>query len=599
VFTHLFTWFKCANKTEVGYEVCHYGPLISNGNSRLSNKFYKSVAELLLILLAIRENNLNFVSQYRSQLASPLILHSSLVVLFMKSASILRNTLLFGLFFPLANFAQFKEALMPDVTVPLAPVFASNSGNFILDHAGTTYSVTVWDDQAGLNAGLAWQAGTITGYTTIHPGSLVVDPDVCMVTNNAGQLYALVAYYNASTSQFMLRAFVWSPGIQQFTPLTPEVLTPGTFETSINIDASSDGDFFIVWDQAGFLVQAAFGSAIGAMPPQLTFPGAVFNLESGKSPDVCFFLDNTGFRQVDVAYINTGGYVSMDAYRFDDLLAGAVIPQYLFRSPAADLIYRYPRIDCPAIGFGSQYEFTIVVEDSDNIGTWYIKSFNSNSCCPGITTNIYNDGTSGNSPFNIADVPNTMPVVSYQNNSDGLVVGWNFDNQFGLLAAPGASVARYPVVMSCEKQGTMYPNSYFLNVPPLITFGNQFGLLSVSGRFSASGLYSYHDGTINNIRFKTVPHSLNTPNLRSHESGSSFEAWLQNQLTSELQDGNTVLQTFVYDVTGRTVFSHTGTAPSLLEHWQSLCNGRLVGLCLVNSSSSAGNTYKGLVLFQK
>ncbi len=480
-------------------------------------------------------------------------------------------------------YSQFKDAVVADIATGMNPVFATNTGNFILDNAGVNFMVSVWDDMGGTNAALAWKVGAATGLTLIDPTANIKDPDVCIVKNNFGSVFAIVSYFEQNSNQFMMRVFNWQSGLQQFTGQTPIVLIPGQYETTINIDANDEGDFVIVWDQLGQQVQMVFGTTTGNNPPTLNFQGAAFNLNQGTMPDVCFFRNGTtGYKQVDVVYKNPIGVIAVDFYRFTDLLGGIVNAQTELRSAPADLIYRYPRIDCPSPAFGNQSEYTVVVEDSDNSSTWLIKSFNKSVCCPGITTNIYNDGNSSNSPYNLSDVGNTKPVVAYQNNPLGITIGWNFDNSFGLLAAPGASVARYPVAMSCTRTGGIFPASAYLVIPIAVNNGAQIGNLSLSGRLSPEGLYSYLKG--NEIYFKSVPHAVNSNSLKTVEP-SNFSDWVS---ALELENASFELLFTVTDMTGKQVFAYTGPANNLYSKWNSFSKNIRMGVYSAQSNNNEG-----------
>jgi len=486
-----------------------------------------------------------------------------------------------------SSYGQFKDAVITDIPVGLTPVFANNTGNCIYETGGTTYIVNVSDDNNISNAVFSWKVGTNSGFIIIDPAAAVVDPDVCLVNNNAGVVFAIVAYYDQNSSQFQMRVFNWVAASQQFSGNVPVILSPGQFQSAINIDANDAGDFAIVWDQPGQLIQLAIGRTNGGGVPQLVFPGTAYNIEAGTMPDVCMYRNSmTGYKQVDVAYINTGSLVLVDFYRFADLLSGVISVQPQFRSAPADLIYRYPRIDCPAAGFGGAASFTVVVEDSDNLSSWYIKGFNSNDCCPGFTTTIYNDGSTSNSPYNLTDVPNTKPVVAYQNNVDGINVGWNFDNSFGLIGAPGASVARYPVVISSDKRAEIFPSSKYLVVPLSVTFGNQIGNLSISGRHSSEGLYTYLNSQLNDIYFKAVPHAINANALRS-ENSNNFQQWI-NSLDVESSGSKIIFN--VYDLLAKEVFFFEGHPSELKLQWNRFMDSARQGIYTGRSYNLSGNS---------
>jgi hypothetical protein len=491
--------------------------------------------------------------------------------------------------------AQFQDALIPDEMAILAPVFAQNTGNYIMDVSGTTYAVHVWDDPNGPFAAMEWKVGTAAGYALIDPLSGVLDPDVCLVKNGAGVVYAIVAYFDVLSNQFKMRVFNWAAGMQQFNGSTPIVLTPGQYGSAISIDANDAGDFALVWDQPGQMIQMAFGQALAGTPPALTFPGTAFNLDAGDMCDLSLYRDaGSSSKVVHVAYRNSGGFIVVDTYTFADLLTGLLTPLQSFRSPAPDLVFRYPRIDSPTSGIGADTDFTVVVEDSDNSGTWYIKGFNSHSCCPGFESYIYNDGITGNSPYNLTDIPNTRPVVTYFNNGDGMTVGWNLDNSFGLLAAPGAAMARQPIALSCDKQANAYPSAYFLSISPIVTTGSQIGILSISGKYSSNALFTYLNTGINNIQYKMVPHVSNAPNLKTVESGS-FYHWVESLNRGvDAETHQVTVQTF--DVMGRLVFSYTGSVARLMDIWTTFTDSCRAGVYAISGDAGKNeNRFSGKI----
>ena len=92
-----------------------------------------------------------------------------------------------------ATFGQFKDAVYPQSSVGVVPVLANNTGNYILETGGVSYQVNVSDDMNGVNAMLSWKSGTATGFTAIDATTIVLDPDVCLVKNGAGSVFAIVA----------------------------------------------------------------------------------------------------------------------------------------------------------------------------------------------------------------------------------------------------------------------------------------------------------------------------------------------------------------------------------------------------------------------
>src|SRR5262245_33650467 len=90
--------------------------------------------------------------------------------------------------------AQFTEGVLPEQIVSVSPPDVNNTGNDIFDFGGSTYEVSVWDDNTGPNAGLGWKNGSASGYVPFSQPS-VTDPDVCLAKDGGNNIYALVAYY--------------------------------------------------------------------------------------------------------------------------------------------------------------------------------------------------------------------------------------------------------------------------------------------------------------------------------------------------------------------------------------------------------------------
>src|SRR5688572_1022311 len=143
--------------------------------------------------------------------------------------------LLTACFFPFVSQSQFKDAVIPAYSYGINPVFSENTGNDIMDLAGQTYEVSVSDDPNGNNAMLYWKVGSVIGFAPIGSGISVKDPDVCLVNNASGILYAVAVYFDVTSNEFMWQIFQWSVAQQQFTSSAPVTLAPGIYNTSINI----------------------------------------------------------------------------------------------------------------------------------------------------------------------------------------------------------------------------------------------------------------------------------------------------------------------------------------------------------------------------
>ncbi len=492
--------------------------------------------------------------------------------------------------------AQFRDASVPSYSAGISPISASNTGNDILDLSGITYEVTVWDDINGNNSGMLWKTGGSTGSFPIGNGSGVVDPDVCFVKNNVGLVFALVAYFDSNNNEFMLQQFFWSSVQQNYVPSNPVVIWQGMLNNSINIGSNDVGDFAIVWDEPGDQINMVVGVTGGGGAPQLSNGGNVFNLLSGSQPDVAVYRNmSTNYRQVDVAYIEPTGNILVDFYNMTELISGIINPDPFYRAPAPDLAYNNPRIACPGSAAGSQNDFTVVAEDTDGNSTWLIKGFNSNACCiPPFNITIYNDGTSGNSPFNISNVPNSAPVVSYDNQYLLTWVSWNVDNSWGLISSPGATASSFPVAMAADRKAQLYPNSNYLYVPAGNNNGSVASNVSISGNKSSNAIFSYHEGIMYEVFTKTIPHQQFPSQLRNSDPFNNIHEFV-NSVTA---NGGSVIDVTTYDMLGRTIVNETMHASYLMENLSNLLNGRPTSLYTIHLvSKSSNSSFQGKLFF--
>jgi hypothetical protein len=458
----------------------------------------------------------------------------------------------------LVSNAQFTDASLVEYNVGLTPILSNNTGNDILDFGGNTYEVSVWDDNNINNAGLSWKVGTWTGFIFFNSSYEVRDPDVSLVKNNAGNVYAVTAYFANNTNEYICEIFTWSNAAHQFNYVSSNVMIPGVFGTTVNLDANDAGDFAIVFDDPAENVFIVTGSTIGSTVPQLNLSGTPMAIGSGRQPDVCMYRNSAGFKQVDVAYINSANVIAVDFLAFADISVGNINITPAYRSPAADLTYQFPRISCPGSFYGDPTDWTVVAEDTDGSSTWYIKSFNYNSCCPPyLNIYIYNDGSTQNSPFNLTDYPNTKPVVSYDHVYDNIWISWTLDNSLGLLSAPGAPPGKYPVAVVADKLCRMRSAQDFLIVPTYLPYFESFNNVSISGRKSTKSLLTWHHAPDNDIYSKTVTNYTYPTNFRINET-SNIYAWLDyvSQLES---DSSPILTLHLYDTAGRLTQNYSGS----------------------------------------
>jgi len=488
--------------------------------------------------------------------------------------------------------AQFIDAVVPDTAVGLNPIFANNTGNDILSFGGSFYAVNVWDDNNGVNAGMSWKVGIWDGFINIGGGQDAVDPDVVLVKNTGGVVFAIVAYYSPNTNEFKCEVFQYSVAGHVFFNINTMVLANGMYNTAINIDANDIGDFVIVWDEPGFSVNCVTGTTNPT--PALSAGGQVLTLDAGKTPDVSIFRNPTsGDNQADVVYITSLGKINVDFYRIDDLQNSVVLATPSFRSPNADLQYRYPRIATPNSLYGTNNDFTVVTEDTDGASSWYIKVFNSNGCCVPMThLMIYNDGTTMNSPFNTSDQPNTRPVVCYEKGYTNIWVVWNLDNLTGALPAPGAAFAKSPVVLIGSKQGQLNVPQNYRYVPLSVVTGSNYNHVSLAGRNTTKNLLTYYKANDNSIYSKAV-NQLPMPSQLKSTGSTSLNNWL-DQATMDDGDNGTVYTLDIVDLSGKIVRSFSSTADALKETVKAFKENAVTGIYLVTVRSKSGLvTYNG------
>lgn len=457
--------------------------------------------------------------------------------------------------------AQFANAVIPSYGYNISPIFSSQTDNDIQDISGVTYEVAVTDDQAN-NWFFGWRVGGSIGNLTLGPAAVINKPSVALIKNNGNTVYAVVVYFNPMVNEIRRQTFVWNASQQQFNYWSELLLAPADVYSSLRIASDDNGFFAIVWDEPGQQVKLMTGQALSAAPVMMN-GGQVFDLESGEQPDVCIYRRaSDNYRQVMVAFINQAASISVDSYDYSDLSVGALNPNHLYRTQVPDLMYRNPRIACPGSVFIAENNFTLVTEDTDDNSTWYIKGFRVVVVAGSVFAkyHIYNDGDTGNSPWNITTVPNTGPVVAYNTTADDVWVSWEVDNSWGLLNANGAVMGRYPVAMSLFRDASIFPGSKYLYVPNSVTLFSDASAVSVAGNKSSKALFTYCDNNSHEMLSKTVTHQSNAPNLRIIPfAGSNLNEWLSLVQQQPSSVGTQIAITW-FDLTGRIVMEFFGSA---------------------------------------
>lgn len=459
--------------------------------------------------------------------------------------------------FPLFTQAQFADGLLPSYGYGLSPIFSSYTDNDIQDVAGVTYEVSVTDDQTN-NWIMGWRVGTAIGHVLLGPAPQIAKPSVALVKNASNTVFAIVVYFDPQLMEIYRQTFSWNASQQQFNQQSNVLLSPADVYSTLRIASDDAGFFAIVWDEPGQQIKLATGLAsVGA--PSMMNGGQSFSLDAGEQPDVCVYRRaSDNFRQVYVAYINIAQSISVDTYKYNDLSNGIISPTYLYRTQVPDLMYSSPRIACPGSSFIALDSFTLVAEDTDNNSTWYIKGFQSNpNLGNSYNYHVYNDGNTGNSPWNLTSVPNTKPVVAYSPTADYVWVAWDVDNSWGLLSAPGAAMAKFPVAMSLFRDAGIYAGANYLYVPNNVTFFTDVTSVSVAGNKSTSVLFTYCDNNNNELLSKTLSHQTNAPHLKTI---SNLNEWITLIQQSSASQKITITW---FDLSGRMVRELTGDVESL------------------------------------
>jgi hypothetical protein len=479
--------------------------------------------------------------------------------------------LLIVLFITTCARAQFAPTTtVMESSCATGRVYSNNTGNDILSFMGNEYTVTVTDDRIGTtygtNAGISM---SINGGTPYHSSFTVQqnveDPDVAFVEVK-GNVYAVATYFVCGKYYFVetftisggsliscgLASFGWSTN-------------SGFFGTTVNIDADSQGNFAITYDDTSGNLRAVTGAVSSSGTIALNNPSApevylVTTSVKSQYPDVAMIeYQSTTF--VDFTWVDSiTGELKVMYGSLDSLSIGSGL-LYPFGitslNPFLGLKYYYPRIACPnKNNVSASDEWTVVVEETNGNDTNRIDGFN--FLAGNLTTAIYNDG-GVNSPADLTAYPNTRPVVCYDSISNNVWVGWNFNNSLGSFSGPAITNGLFPIVLKCDPLAQNNPISPYLPVPRTLNTGDIDNYLSIAGRNSTNNLYSFYSLRNTDDYFKVVSQTAAT--LRHvAPAKNSFESFIQAaQSTLHEYDistsGNACL--FVYDLTGKEVFATT------------------------------------------
>jgi hypothetical protein len=238
-----------------------------------------------------------------------------------------------------------------------------------------------------------------------------------------------------------------------------------------------------------------------------------------------------------------------------------------------------------------------VVEHADPASippSYQIVGFNNLSTTP----IVYNDGT-GNSPGNLTDVPNLNISVAYDSNypSDGIWVGWTFDNLTSMASVPNAHLnSAYPVVLKCDNMAEPVSSATYWEVADnIIDNGDYADYIALSGRYVTDELFlsyaKYFDNTgtqVDEVYYKIATNISSATSFRSQlnlvssDSKSDLDSFIKN-----LPDENK-LETKIYDVQGRVVSQTVNNDTELRYRLAEFIRNNTQGLYFVSVHETEG-----------
>ena len=388
-----------------------------------------------------------------------------------------------GIFVTTSTSAQFTNAVIADNVYSLSttPTIVNND---ILDDGNDTYRVTAFSDAVGPRSGIMWEcnfAGNYysgdlpLNYYSIYTGATVnyIDVSIAKDVNNP-DIHALAVFSVNSIygNQWLLEDFIWNGTAFISNPSIPQwSIAYGNFGTTIHIDANTNGEFIVVYDDAGGNLYHITGLLAGGVNLLSLFTDQ--NLSS--SPDVVISHDLFGNSYVYESAI-ISGVLTINEGDFSNISSNS----FSINNPINNLgvIVSRPRISSPN-SLGGPNEYEVVFECTNNARTYFeIRGYN-NAAGFGFRYNIGTFVPGGNT----TSVPNHHPVVSYDQYND-VNVGWVLDNSSGAIS--GAFQSQYPIVVPCDNTGTPTVTTYWETPRPGANFGNYFSLpyLALSGRHS-------------------------------------------------------------------------------------------------------------------
>ncbi len=388
-----------------------------------------------------------------------------------------------GIFVTTSTSAQFTNAVIADNVYSLSttPTIVNND---ILDDGNDTYRVTAFSDAVGPRSGIMWEcnfAGNYysgdlpLNYYSIYTGATVnyIDVSIAKDVNNP-DIHALAVFSVNSIygNQWLLEDFIWNGTAFISNPSIPQwSIAYGNFGTTIHIDANTNGEFIVVYDDAGGNLYHITGNLAGGVNLLSLYSDQV----NSTFPDVTLSHDIFGN-----SYVYESAIISGKLTINEDQFSAVSTSSFSFFSQINNfgVIVNRPRISSPN-SFGGSYEYEVVYEATNNARTYYeIRGYN-NAAAFGFRYNIGSFVPGGNT----TSVPNHHPVVSYDQYNN-VNVGWVLDNSTGAIS--GAFQSHYPIVVPCDNTGTPTVSTYWETPRAGANFGNYFSIpyLALSGRHS-------------------------------------------------------------------------------------------------------------------
>jgi hypothetical protein len=472
------------------------------------------------------------------------------------------------------------------------PVQARHVGNDVIEYAGNIFRVAVWEP-AGTPFGLGWDVdyngATYRGTEQLSATSEVFHPDVCLVTGN-GRVFAIVVFYY--NGRWWCDAFYWNSN--SFTLTNTFLLDGGNFGTTINIDGNDIGEFVIVWDNGGRVCVLSGDVASGV--PNI-HQGSPYQLTNGKSPDVSIYYDGTA-DTAHVVYLNifTGDLeirdIDIPAFASGSTNVGTNV---FGVSHSVGYTFSRPRIASPNGSSGSVNELTVVVEHANPNSTppdYQIVGYNNLNT----TQIVYNNATQA-PYFPLTNVPNYHVAVAYDSNypSDGIWVGWTFDNLNNMALVPNAHInSAYPIVLKCDNTAVPVGSATYWEVADNI-FGNgdYADCLALSGRYVTDELFlsyaKYYENmgtSADEVYYRIATNISSATSFRNQAGmhGSQAEVNLDSFIQDLPAEGN--LETKIYDVQGRLVGQKISNVSEFRYRLAELIRQNMPGLYFVSVFSA-------------